>query len=216
MATSFTLINDQSRHLCNYSCCQHLVDVSHWMSDTAWIEMSLSLSSLCDGASCAEWSLRLIVYVDAVNHDSDRYDPDIQMDAPFGLHIYDNGNWSRDWVCGDYWNNPFCDDMDGVITIDLPSSSGRSKLWIALESDCTGADEYCSFDSLKLKAELSPTSHPTTGEPTTSAPTTSDPTTGSSSSMSSIHHLPTDRTSSDSSTAASVLAVSSFGYEEKD
>eukprot|EP01083_Nonionella_stella_P155174 500964_1 len=81
--------------------------VCHWMSDTAWIEMSLSLSSLCDGASCAEWSLRLIVYVDAVNHDSDRYDPDIQMDAPFGLHIYDNGNWSRDWVCGDYWNNPF-------------------------------------------------------------------------------------------------------------
>eukprot|EP01083_Nonionella_stella_P275616 936198_1 len=87
MATSFTLINDQSRHLCNYSCFQHLVDVSHWMSGTAWIEMSLSLSSLCDGASCAEWLFCLIVYVDAVNHDSDRYDPDIQMDAPFGLHM---------------------------------------------------------------------------------------------------------------------------------
>eukprot|EP01083_Nonionella_stella_P155173 500962_1 len=126
MATSFTLINlvtyaiirvantqwtlvwdDPFEDQGDWTCHVSHEDDGSIMSDTAWIEMSLSLSSLCDGASCAGWPLRLIVYVDAVNHDSDRYDPDIQMDAPFGLHIYDNGNWSRDWVCGDYWNNPF-------------------------------------------------------------------------------------------------------------
>eukprot|EP01083_Nonionella_stella_P180989 646969_1 len=136
--------------------------VCHRLRGPGWIDMSWSLSSLC-GASCAGWPLRLRIYVDAINHD-------VNGDGCSIRSAYDSDNWSNEWECGYDWNKPFCDDMNGNITIDLPSSSDRSTLSIALSSECSGTNEYCTFDNLELEAYIPPPTPEPTTKPTKPTP----------------------------------------------
>eukprot|EP01083_Nonionella_stella_P244674 851273_1 len=130
-------------------------EICHRMAGNSWADNVYSLSAL-RFPSPAGYPLQMIIYVDAINHNSDGTD---------GCSIYtayDSGRSERVWDCGYYWNEPYCDDMDGVIYIDLPDSTGHDMLWIALSADTTRSNEYCSFDSLELRAYIPPpTPYPT-------------------------------------------------------
>eukprot|EP01083_Nonionella_stella_P103079 294156_1 len=103
--------------------------------------------------------LRLSLYVH-LQDDSDEASSSDQCRIWFA---YDDDNFNidePDWKCSLPCN--------GVVTIDIPSSTGRNTLNIALGA-YDGEHTHCYFDSLELEYLLPPTPAPT--DPPTPSPT---------------------------------------------
>eukprot|EP01083_Nonionella_stella_P167006 560094_1 len=126
----------------------------HRVTD-AYLERSNSITAY------AGLPLRLSVYVDASGHQDDN-------DWCGIFFAYDNDAYNSipDWDCGDAarvgpisceWDEN--GGVDGVVTVDIPSSTGRTTLWIALEA-LTTTNEYCNFDTVSLLYLPPPTSAP--------------------------------------------------------